>query len=285
MSKQKLNIDAFILGAPKCASSWIHRCFMEHQEIFVPEDDSIKYYDINYHKGEDWYAKFYNTVGSEKIVIDPTPSYFRSQWAVPRIAAEFPDAKIILSLRNPVDRAFSQYWHEKKRGIINVDFEDTFKQFMLWGWFIETGLYAKHLENLYKYFPEDRVYVSLFDDLKVNPEEYIKNIFEFLDVDKDFVPAVIGKSVNKAGVDENTAIIKSITSLPKSGVMGRVLNPIRTAVKKSGLRTKIMESMSSKKEYEEGLNSDTRKELLSVYLPDIERLESMIGRDLSDWKK
>ena len=284
MTNQTQKVDIFLVGAPKCASTWIHRCFQEHEEIYVPEEDSIKYYDLNYHKGDCWYKNYFNNATNKQIIVDPTPSYFRSPGAISRIASEHPDAKFILSLRNPLDRAFSQYWHEKKRGIITVNFEEALQQVMLWGWFIETGFYATHLDNLLKYFPKDRIHITLFDDLKNDAGLFIKNIFEFVDVDNTFEPLIINKPVNKAGVSENITI-KTITSLSKVGVVGRALNPLRKVMKKFGVRERLMETFSNRNEYEEGVSEAMRKELLSIYLPEIERLESMIDKDLSNWKQ
>ena len=115
MPKGKLDIDFFLLGVPKAASSWIYYCFKEHPDIYVPDKDSLRYFDLKYHKGLSWYGKYFEQANEQQVVIDPSPTYFRSPVAPKRIADNFPDANFILCLRNPVDRAFFQFWHEKKK--------------------------------------------------------------------------------------------------------------------------------------------------------------------------
>ena len=283
-SSSNFSIDAFIVGMPKCASTWIYQCFMEHDEIYVPESDSIKYFDLNYHRGAEWYKQFYAGAKPGQIKVDPTPSYLRSQRAIKHIAKDCQNAKFILSLRNPVDRAFSQYWHEKKGGIVNLNFNDIFDHFMLWDWFIETGFYATHLENFFKYFSKEQVFISLFDKLRINARQFIKDIFAFLDVNDTFEPSIIHQKVNKADVVQNKTI-RTLRSVPRDGLIGRSIKPIRKIIKQSGLKEKVFDAVSNKNEYDQGLGEETRNMLIKIYLPEIERLENLIDRDLSNWKQ
>ena len=108
----------FLAGFQNCATTWLHRCLEEHPQIFVPNVDMVHYYDMNYHRGRDWYEKFYQSYNQEQMRGDTTVSYARSELAIKRIAKTNSNAKIILSLRNPITRAFSHYWHEKKKGKI-----------------------------------------------------------------------------------------------------------------------------------------------------------------------
>ena len=112
-------VDIFHIGPQKTGTTWIYRCSREHPEIAVPPKDSIHYFDMFYPRGRGWYAEFFADAKPGQKLIDPTPSYIRSPLAAARIYEENPEAKIVLCLRHPIERAFSHYWHEKKRGRFN----------------------------------------------------------------------------------------------------------------------------------------------------------------------
>jgi len=126
----------FLGGCQKTASTWLYRCFREHPEIYVPENDATHYFTMNYFQGLDWYRKIYQNNSGEKVIGDTTPSYIRDFYAPARIAKYNPQAKIIFTFRNPIDRAFSHYWHEKKKEKSPLNFRKYWKTTI----FMKTGL-------------------------------------------------------------------------------------------------------------------------------------------------
>lgn len=188
----------FLAGFQKCATTWLHRCLEEHPQIFVPNVDMVHYYDMNYHRGRDWYEKFYQSYNQEQMRGDTTVSYARSELAIKRIAKTNSNAKIILSLRNPITRAFSHYWHEKKKGKIQFGFQEIFENYDLFSDWIETGFYSIAIKRVKKYFSEVKLYILLFDDIEADPKTAIQKFYEFLCVDSDFEPTYLTKKVNVA---------------------------------------------------------------------------------------
>lgn len=279
--KSDIEIDYFLLGVSKSATSWIYYCFLEHPEIFVPSIDSLKYFDLKYHKGHNWYIRYFENADESQIIVDPSPTYFRSPVSPGRIATDFPKASFILSLRNPVDRAFSQFWHEKKKKRFDYEFCETVDSFFLYSWYIETGFYATHLNRFLRLFDRDRFKIVLFDDLTKDPKAFISQIYDFLEVDKTFEPTVLTKKINQAGVDENKKV-KTVRSICRTLKRIAPLNLKRTARKS---RQYIENLLSNKAEYDEGIEASLRQELLSIYTPEINTLENLTGLDLASWKK
>lgn len=279
-----ITIDAFLLGVPKGASTWIYRCLQERDDIIVPSSDSLRFFDLKYHKGYQWYCDFFQQPNNDQLLIDPSPTYLRSQLAAERIREDHPSAKFIICLRNPVERAFSQFWHEKKEGNFNYQFEDVLNSFLLNSWYIETGNYATQLETWFKYFPRKQFHIVYFEDLKNDPASFIKSIYQFLNIDDSFVPSVINKKVNEAGV-KATGTVKAIKRLKKSKIVSLIKAPLKELLKGKDLGGKLVSSTSNKKEYEQGMSDEVRSELLSVYMPQIIRLEKLLGVDLSGWKQ
>ena len=124
--------DIFYLGPPKTASTWLYQCMKEHPEVVTTNYDTVHYYDIFYSQGEEWYRDQFNKLKSEnEKYFDATPSYIQTRCAVERLVRENPKAKIIIGLRNPIERAFSHYWHLKKKGMIKYDFSKVLDNYTL----------------------------------------------------------------------------------------------------------------------------------------------------------
>lgn len=277
--ENNFEIEFFLLGVPKAASSWIYRCFKEHPEIYVPEKDSLRYFDLKYHKGISWYKKHYEEAEKAQIKIDPSPTYFRSPVAPQRIANDFPNAKFILCLRNPVDRAFSQFWHEKKNQRFDFDFSEVIDNFLLYSWYVETGFYCTHLKKFLGFFDKNRFKILLYDELNSNPSLFISKIFEFLCVDSSFQPSILNKRVNVAGFEKNIKIsfAENIFRAFKNSFLFKGISLEK--------KQKIKSFLSNKNEYEKGIPSITKDELISIYKSDIAELENLTGIELSQWKR
>lgn len=274
--------DFFLVGCQKSATTWIHRCLREHPQIYVPEADELHFFDINYHRGFDWYRRFFQASERGLRIGDTTSSYVRAPEVPGRIHEYNPEARIIVSLRNPIDRAFSHYWHEKKKQKIAFRFEELFENYDLFESWIATGFYFQHLKRFYEYFPEHRVLVLVFEDIQANPEAFIRRVFEFLDVDASFEPQVLHSRVNVAGRNfEGAAKLKQRTRGYALRVWKALPERTRTFLKSRGLGSGSMPRVET--EYEKGLDAEIRAQLREIYEPYNALLAEHLGRDLSMW--
>jgi hypothetical protein len=169
-----------------------------------------------------------------------------------------PDARIVLTVRNPIERAFSHYWHEKKKRKINYRFEECLGNNVdIFDDWIATGFYYSHLVDLFTIFPKQQVLILFYDDLKASPAEFLKQAFRFLDVDADFVPSVLSQSVNQAWFRP------TYREMLENLRHGR---PLRES------------------EYDRGVDPAFRKKLQQVFDEQNRKLGELVGRDLSHWK-
>ena len=273
----------FLAGCQKTASTWLYCCFQEHPDILVPPTDAVQYFTMNYHRGLDWYRRHFNAYQGEVEVCDPTPSYIRDLQAARRIADFNPDARLIFSLRNPVERAFSHYWHEKKKHKIAFEFEEVLDNFDLYHNWIASGFYAELLKPFYDHFPAEQIKVVLYDDLKSDARAFLRSILEFLEVDPDFEPSVIDRKMNKAYYRPTQHDLSRIQR------MDRLLEPARRILPasiKSCLRQRFLGGRYTNQvvsEYERGMDPQVRRRLQDVLAPENEKLARLIGRDLSHW--
>ncbi|MEL6534033.1 MAG: sulfotransferase [Bacteroidota bacterium] len=251
----------FLAGCQKTASTWIYKCFKEHPGIFTTQNDAVHYFTIHHHEGLDWYAPLFADAKEGQTIVDTTPSYIRHASAAQRIYDFNPQAKFIFSFRNPIERAFSHYWHLKRREVISYTFEDAFEyggygaidMFDTW---VKPGLYMEQLQPFLDLFPKEQIKVVLFDDLKVDPAAFIKGIFEFMEVDASFVPEMVHKKSNSGSKNRN----------------------------KRTWKQRILRLPPDPTEYQQGIAPNIREHLRQVYQQPNQELGAWLQRDLSHWQ-
>jgi hypothetical protein len=221
---------------------------------------------------------FYREAQEGQKLFDPTPSYIRSPWAPRRIARENPEAKIVLCMRHPIERAFSHYWHEKKKGKIAFKFSEALENYDLFASWIEPGFYAEHIERYLAYFKREQILCQIFDDLETDPEAFLKQLLTFIEVDPDFTPIFLHRKVNVAG---------------SSTIMGKLIRKIRSALEYREIDVAFIDlldlsgisvAISGKIEYDRGVSQETYESLWEIYEPEITRLEGLLNINLDIWR-
>ncbi|MEO0913269.1 MAG: sulfotransferase, partial [Pseudomonadota bacterium] len=104
------------IGAQKCASSWAHTALGAHPDITGSDPKEIDYFSYYFDRGHAWYEAHFPEGTAHRFEI--SPSYFHDPRAPERLAAYAPEAKILVLLRDPVERAFSNHLHEVAKGHI-----------------------------------------------------------------------------------------------------------------------------------------------------------------------
>jgi hypothetical protein len=275
-------VELFHIGPQKTATTWVYRCLQEHPQVAVPPKDSIHYFDMFYACGRGWYETFFAGARPEQKLFDPTPSYIRSPFAAGRIAAENPNAKIALSLRHPVERAFSHYWHEKKKRSINFSFPEVLENYDLFSSWIEPGLYARHLERFLKHFPREQILCQRFDDLERDPRMFLDQLLEFFELDRGLTPSVLHTRVNAARPPEAGWKRMAREGLKRVGLLegaGKAKAMLGTG---SGRGNESAEPRKMERLSDVPLEVITR--LNDICKPEIARLEHLLGMDLSEWR-
>jgi hypothetical protein len=186
----------------------------EHPEVYCPDyPDNVNFFTVHYHRGLDWYERtYFEAAGDERAVGEFSNSYLVFPPALERIARDLPEVKLTMTFRNPVERAFLNWAHihlkNKPYGLnaragIQVPLQRTLEVhghqwFRQWMW---PGCYAAHLERIYRLFPAERVLVTFYDDLRTDPEAYVRRYFAFLGVDADFRTTIAHQDINPDAED------------------------------------------------------------------------------------
>lgn len=280
---QKKQVDIFHVGPEKTGTTWIYECLRDHPEICASIKDKTHYYDMHYHRGWEWYKSRFGEGFDTLKVFDPTPSYLHSKLAPRRIANDNPDAKIIITLRHPIERAFSHYWHSKKKFRYDYDFSEILKRYWLFQGWLEPGFYAEHIETYMNYFPKENILCLLFDDLEKDPAGFLRRICEFTDINPEYTPEIIGTKVNEKKSRESETKRSLRTVLDSLGLLG-VARTTMAIMRKTGL----IKGDGPFRQHIEKLSHVDRSvinELNKICMPEIERLEKLLDMDLTIWRR
>ncbi|MCS3939541.1 hypothetical protein GGP84_002173 [Salinibacter ruber] len=215
-------------------------------------------------------------------------TYIRSPWAPRRIARENPNAKIMLCLRDPIDRAFSHYWHEKKKGKISFEFEEVLENYDLYSSWLEPGFYAEHIERYLQYFDREQILCLHFETLRDDEREFMRQILHFADIDDDFEPSWLNKKSNEAGGRRTVANrmwhgLKGTVAQSELESIARRLQLDEAAQQLETLPI-VGSLLNDKEEYEQGISSELREELVDLCEPEIQRLENLLDIRLPHWR-
>lgn len=273
-------IDFIGIGAQRTGTSWTYACLYEHPEICAPIKEIHFFSRPRYAEGLQWYEAHFKKCGDGKKAGEFSTSYLYSDVAAERIKAAYPEVKIIAILRNPIDRAVSQYGNAVKGGEIreSMPFTEYYKKEKS---VLEQGLYTQQLARFYEHFPKEQVLVLIHEDAKKDPLSFIQGIYAFLGVDASFVPSMLHDTVNNTRVPKNIALEKNMhvfsEFLRKNG-----LDQFVHLVRRSGLPD-LIRKVNTKPQGEDGPEFD-REELVAFFKEDAHTLSSMIGRDMvTEW--
>lgn len=289
--------DFIGIGAPKAATTWISRCLSEHPEIFVAEIKETDYFSWRYKSTDiSFYESHFENGLGKNAVGEISTSYLSSKEAPGRAYRTVPEAKIFVSLRNPVDQVYSHFWHLHRQDFHSGEHSpDSFEEAIdvYPDKLLRPAKYYKNLSRWLKYYKRNQLHIIIYENISVNPLSTIQDLFCFLDVDNTVVPSIIekkGRSVRKGSSPKGENWEKAYRAV-YDFLVEKVYGPMRKSIGdstadkvKNLLKVReIMEAVFREKGYPD-MKKSTRHRLKNYFREDIESLESLIDHDLSSWK-
>lgn len=296
MINNDFKIDFIGIGASRSGSTWISQCLKEHPQICFSRKKEIHFFSNpeKYKKGLKYYASFFKKC-DDLIKGEFTPQYLTNPESAALIKKHFPNVKLIACLRNPIDRLYSQYYFDLAREKTNYkNFEDYLRDKKTKR-NIKKGCYYSGLKKYFEIFPKEKILVLLYDDLKKNPINFVSKVYEFLEVDSNFIPPNINKKTNASTLKNKLVFVPFVNKIIKIGIEKNdncFLGFIKKIIKITGLNRVIFflynlnkNKVAVQKQEKPKINEDTKKRLFGVYEEEINNLEKLINRDLNIWKK
>jgi hypothetical protein len=281
----------FIVGAARSGTTSLSRYLSQHPAVYIPRQKEIHFFAADYFPrngpGDEWlnkvvihdevrYTKLFAGVKGEKAVGEASVFYLCLPGTAERIAQAVPDAKIVMVLREPVDRAYSAYMHLVRLRLEEVRREKGFEP--LW-WYKELSLYYKQVKQYLDVFGVERVKVVLYDDLCTNPEQVVRDVFVFLGVRED-VPIDTSARYNIAGVPKSRRLYTLLDNFIKSS------SPLGKGVK-SLVPMRLGEAWHNKAMAmflrSVPMDSQVHAQLKEYFAEDIAKLQDLLCREISCW--
>jgi hypothetical protein len=284
-----------IIGVEKAATTWLAACLAEHPDIFVTPCKETCYFVYHYYRGPQWYVEtFFGDWSGEKAVGEATPEYILRNYVPSRIDDTLEQVKFIASLRHPIDRAYSAFWHRMRQAQIPPDsnFPTALSQADRCD-LQDRGYYFRQLRRYFERFPPEIIKVFLYDEILHDSSDIVAQAFEFLGVDPQFSPANLYARLNRGerdiGVIHRPAqqlAYRTWQTLSQLGAEGLLPQRFLASLLAVGqpLYRRLTFELGPKQRLFEPLDPALRHELLhEYYLDDIMQLEQLLDRDLSLW--
>jgi hypothetical protein len=296
--------DFFVVGAAKAGTTALYNWLQDHPAIFLPavkEPGFFAYadgaalpkcgpFDPNYFNqiavDNESYSALYEKAGP-RLTGDVSPVYLLNENAAERIAAARPDARIIIVLRDPVERAFSQYMHHVRDSLETCE---TFEQALAeessrlaagWSWghgYATHGHYCAQIKRYLSVFPREQVLFLDFQDMQTEPEECWRQLCTHLSIEQR--PLAQNERVNQTvGLTEISARPGITHRLRHPGKAQKLLKQILPWI----VRAKIRQVIEGPGRPVPLLRMDTKRSLANRYQGERLRIKEMTGLSLTHW--
>lgn len=191
------NPDFLFIGPQRTGTTWIYEHLIQHPELCFPKNvKETMFFDRNFEKGMGWYKWHFTNCESGQKQGEVAPTYFDDPEVPVRIKENSPECKIIITLRDPVERAKSLYRHHYQKGRVRGTFTEAIEEMPS---ILTSGFYAEHIPRWLKFFDESKVLVIFMKKISVNPEAVLSDICEFLSVNNMEIKEVIrDEKINSA---------------------------------------------------------------------------------------
>jgi hypothetical protein len=181
-----------IIGAQKAGTTSLFSWLDASREFLPAFRKEVHYFTVNYRRSERWYRSHFPLrarVAPPRVTGEATPDVFHHPDAPARVRSLVPHARLVLLLRDPVDRAWSHYWHQRRMGREHLGFEDAIAHEperirTSWGHrhfsYLTRGLYGAQLARWLDRFPPDRFFVMRSEDLFAEPQRSVDRLCRWL---------------------------------------------------------------------------------------------------------
>ena len=288
-----MKVDFFIVGAPKAGTTSLYHYLNEHPQVEMSSQKEPDYFSDKAIQEQGMYygknrintlEKYESLFTKKKEVIygEGSVSYLFYENVAEEIKKYNSNAKIIVMLRNPIDRAFSHYLMDYRLGLVSDSFEDIINKkskhknaHLFYQQYIEVSEYAKQIQRYVNVFIPDNVLLIDYEDFKKNVSGTVDVVYGFLNISTEFAADVNTKH-NTFTMPKNKGIrfIYSFVFLRKSLAFmfpKSVVKNIRNLLFKADKKPKLLK--------------ETRSQLKQFFSNDVKVLGEILDKDYSKWTK
>ena len=279
--------DFMIVGASKAGTTSLFRILASSEAVYMPEKKELNFFSVATRSKKiheislDKYKKYFDRAPTGTLIGEASPSYLWFPGVSEKIKYFLPAARIVMILRNPVDRFWSDYQYAVFRGYHQHELPEILsgRHAENFGWhspyaLIQKGRYANQVASYLDAFGKENVFIALFDDFVSAPVSVAQSVMEFIGsdarVDERSTWHNLGRTVRSRRLASARPLVTT------SRLLARLPRSWRTFVDDRYL---AVNSKPGKVQ----IPNPVRAQLLEIYAEDIEKLSSLLSRDLSSW--
>ena len=268
------------IGVQRGGSTWLHTLLASHPDVYVPTiRKEIRFFDKYYKNGLEWYEDFFcsqEEAKKYKAIGEISPEYYECEECPERIFNTLPQVKLIMQLRHPVNRAYSQYGFNVQRR----NYRGSFEEFLAARpRALEKGYYSRYLKRYLQFFDRSQILLLVFEDVFADVPKAKSTIADFLEISPQKFPKTDkNKKVNASTVPTHQSLYGFIVKTGRK-LRRRNLVPIVDFVMRLGIQRFL-----SKGEPLQPLDKELRKKLSQAYFDEFDELEKSLKIDLSIWR-
>ena len=284
-----MKVDFFIVGTPKAGTTSLYYYLDNHPQIimssikepnyFSNQDISLQnlFYEETIIESLEDYHKLFPEDKTVKKYGESSVSYLFYKSVPKKIYQYNKRSKIIILLRNPIERAYSHYLMDRRLGLVNQEFSDIFekKSGIFFQQYFKLGNYTNQIKRYIDIFQEDNIHIIWYDKFKEDVAQEVSKVYQFLSVDQDF-KFNLNREYNKSLITNNKIVlaIYSVRSLRK--ILKRIFS-VKFMI--------FIKTLFFQRNNKPELSKSLKKELIEYYYEDILSLEKLLKKDLRDWKR
>lgn len=274
------------LGMSRSGTRWLARCLAEHPEVCIAPQEALFFvrrrFLATWSKGFDWYSSLLESCDKPdaKAWGEISPIYLADDESPELIHRHLPGVKLICSLRDQSEWLYSAYrlFLHFNPEIFKTGF--SFRTFLVYSpHMFREVFYLEHIRSYLELFPPEQLLILLYDDLKAEPELYIRKVYRFLGVDDSFRPSSVKMNINPMEL-----------SVKRSYRLHRLLQWLREKPSRERLCA-YLDSLNTVRVARDAfperhrLTDDVREEVRGIYAEHNKALGEFLGRDLSHWNR
>lgn len=265
------------IGVQKAASSWLHAVLSTHPEVAAAEAKELDFFSYYHDRGYRWYEGHF---GAREVRFENSPSYFHDPRAPKRLAKFAPDARIVVLLRDPVERAFSNHLHEVAKGHIPpCSFTEGLRNNPD---YLDQGRYSTHLGRWLEHFG-DRVLCLITEELQEDPQHQADRLAQHLGIATGHRSRVMAERRN-------------VSDLPRSPILRKVLRAGGDSLRRAGMEEQLARiktlppvraildgNARSVRQLVPAMTETERAEVIAVLEDELRQLPRLLGRTELPW--
>jgi hypothetical protein len=292
--------DFFVIGAQKAGSTYLLECLREHPQIFMPPAE-ISFFEFENFRddriGE--FARHFDGARKEQVVGVKRANILGHPECAARLKRHMPELRIVAVLRHPLQRTISGYFHYMASGFIPIApaekgltrlLEGEYTAYPRAAEIIEFGKYYQHLLAFEREFSRERMHVVLLDDIKLDPRAELEKLYRFVGVDPAFQPTSVSRRPMGATYSLSRLRLREpldrLCREPSANGKAQIYRRAWWATSLRGLN-KLVDRLVWAPLFKSGppkLSPALTQRLMDQFRPDVEGLESWLGRPLPSWK-